>query len=31
MLDMLFIIITILFFLLGAAYVVGCERLGKMR
>ena len=28
MLDVLFIAITVLFFLLGAAYVVACEWLG---
>jgi succinate-acetate transporter protein len=27
MLDLLFIVITIAFFLLAVAYVVGCERL----
>ncbi len=26
--DALFIVITILFFILGAAYVVACDRLG---
>jgi hypothetical protein len=28
MLDVLFVVLTILFFGLGAAYVVACDRLG---
>jgi len=28
MLDALFLIVTVLFFALGAAYVRGCERIG---
>jgi len=27
MLDLLFVVITVLFFAVGAAYVVACERL----
>jgi hypothetical protein len=27
MLDVLFVVLTILFFIIGAAYVVACERL----
>jgi hypothetical protein len=29
MLDMLYIAVTILFFVLAAAYVAACERLGQ--